>query len=199
MDTPPRFREPVHADSRAEQTGVSIPGGLRAPASSEGHADPSAQSSQFREFGGSLVRERTAALRGGAYACNRALPAPSVRTSDRDNFRDNQSEIVSRVTCTAGVYLGKPAAVRWPRGRRRRVAKRRSAFRLSPFFLANPRVSITSSIERLGGCWLLRPGFGSWQGQFQGQSRIVTHNVQVAQAKPVGASLRAQSSCWRPE
>jgi hypothetical protein len=56
-------------------------------------------------------------------------------------------------------------------GRRvKRFAKRRSAFRPSPFFFAKPRVSITSSIERLGCCWLRRPGLGSWQGQFQGQS-----------------------------
>jgi hypothetical protein len=50
-----------------------------------------------------------------------------------------------------------------------RFAKRRSAFRPSPFFLANSRLSITSSIERIGCCWLPKPGFGSWQGQFQGQ------------------------------
>jgi prevent-host-death family protein len=37
------------------------------------------------------------------------------------------------------------------------------------FFLANPRLSLTSSIERLGHCWPQKARFGGWQGQFQGQ------------------------------
>ena len=69
----------------------------------------------------------------------------------RDSFRDNLGD--SRVPAT----------------RRRRFAKLRSPFRPSSFFLANHHVPITSSIERVGCCWLREPGFGSWQGQFQGQ------------------------------
>ena len=42
-----------------------------------------------------------------------------------------------------------------------RFAKRQSAFRPSPFLLTNPGVSRTSRIERLGCCWLWRPGLGS--------------------------------------
>jgi hypothetical protein len=60
-----------------------------------------------------------------------------------------------------------------------RFAKRRSAFRPSSFFLTNPRVSITSSNDRLGCRWLRRPRFGSWQGQFQGQS-----DLQIASCRP---------------
>jgi putative flavoprotein involved in K+ transport len=55
---------------------------------------------------------------------------------------------------------------RLPEGRVRPFAKRRSAFRPSSFFLANLRLSTTSSIDRLGCPWLLKPGFGSWLGQF---------------------------------
>jgi len=54
-------------------------------------------------------------------------------------------------------------------GRRQRFAKRRSVFRPSSVFFANPLISGTSSIHRFGCCWLPRPAFGSLQGQFQGQ------------------------------
>jgi hypothetical protein len=65
--------------------------------------------------------------------------------------------------------------VRWPSGRRRRFAKRRSVCRPSSFFLANPRTSIISPIERLGCCWLRKPGLGSWQGQSWGQYVHLPH------------------------
>jgi hypothetical protein len=62
---------------------------------------------------------------------------------------------------------------RLPESRLERFAKRRSAFRPSSFFLANPRASITSSIERLGCCWLSPRCFGASQGQSWGQSARV--------------------------
>ena len=43
----------------------------------------------------------------------------------------------------------------------KRFAKRRSAFRPSLFFLANPRASITSLIDRLGCFWLVEPLLGA--------------------------------------
>ena len=46
-------------------------------------------------------------------------------------------------------------------GRRRRFAECRSASRPSSFFLVNSRLTITSSIDRLGGCWLRTAGFWS--------------------------------------
>ena len=45
-------------------------------------------------------------------------------------------------------------AVRWPSGRRRRFAKRKSASRTSSIFLANHSLFSTSRIDRLGWRWL---------------------------------------------
>ena len=60
-------------------------------------------------------------------------------------------------------------AVRWPSGRRRRFAKRKSASRVSSIFLVNPSLHFTSSIRRFGWRWLWRRCFGASQGQSWGQ------------------------------
>lgn len=74
---------------------------------------------------------------------------------------------------------------RLPESRVRRFAKRRSAFRPSSFFLANPRVSITSSIERLGCCWLWKPRLGRWQGTISGAvSTAVDRAVVISRERP---------------
>jgi hypothetical protein len=77
-----------------------------------------------------------------------------------------------------------------------KIAKRRSAFRPSAFFLANPRVSITSSIDRLGCCWLRKPTFGRWQGQFQGQLRSFArvHLCQILTISAMAFSLSLRTA-----
>jgi hypothetical protein len=79
----------------------------------------------------------------------------------------------------------------------RRIAKRQSAFRPSPFFFANPPASITSSIERLGRCWLRRLGFGSRQGHFQGQfvPRLIAPEPSGDQAKSKQQQGQATGRC----
>lgn len=82
-------------------------------------------------------------------------------------------------------------------------SNRRSACRPSAFVPANPRVSASSSIERSGCCWLWRPGFGSWQGQFQGQPRRGPRAPSKHYASlrcpvaPESESLRSRSSSSR--
>jgi hypothetical protein len=58
---------------------------------------------------------------------------------------------------------------RLPESRVRRFAKRKSASRTSSIFLANPSVSLGSSIRRFGCCWLRRACFGTSEGQSWGQ------------------------------
>ena len=53
----------------------------------------------------------------------------------------------------------------------RRFAKRKSASRPSSNFLPNPAVSSTSSIGRVGWCWLKAGHFAASQGQSWGQPR----------------------------
>jgi hypothetical protein len=60
-------------------------------------------------------------------------------------------------------------AVRWPSGRRRRFAKRKSASRTSSISLVNLSSSFTSTIERVGWRWPWRRCFGAPQGQSWGQ------------------------------
>ena len=59
-------------------------------------------------------------------------------------------------------------AVRWPSGRRRRFAKRKSASRTSSFFLVNPSLFSTSQIDRVGWRWLSRRCFGGVSGTIVG-------------------------------
>jgi hypothetical protein len=113
------------------------------------------------------------------HRCRRKEPLPSnqrfalperrrgasTQSAGRDSFRDNRGDIRQAVNRDL-LILSFLAAVRWLR---RWFAKRRSAFRPSSFFPASPRVTITSSIERVGCCWLWRPGFGAPQGQSWGQ------------------------------
>ena len=54
----------------------------------------------FSEFDGSLVHGRTATFGGAAKGCDHARVADADPVADRDNFRDNQNEIGSPVTCT---------------------------------------------------------------------------------------------------
>jgi hypothetical protein len=107
------------------------------------------------------------------------------------------SFVAENLRVSACVLYTCTSAVRWPSGRRRRFAKRRSAFPPSTFFLANPHVSITSSIKRFGCCWLPTPRFGSWQGQFQGQfvPRLIAPGLSDHQAKSTGPPQAA--GCWR--
>jgi hypothetical protein len=65
-------------------------------------------------------------------------------------------------------------AVRWPRGSRRRFAKRKRASRPTSIFLVNPSLFSTSPIERVGWCWLWIHCFGASQGQSWGQFRQAT-------------------------
>jgi hypothetical protein len=73
------------------------------------------------------------------------------------NESDNESVPVLRTNCEHGLVrklemdagaVARHCAMdrRFPKSRVKRIAKRRSAFRPSPFLLANPRVSIISSI-----------------------------------------------------
>lgn len=57
---------------------------------------------------------------------------------------------------------------------RMETAVLQSASRPSSFFLANPSLSRTSPIDRIGCCWLWMSQFCSWQGQFWGQWRSWT-------------------------
>jgi antitoxin (DNA-binding transcriptional repressor) of toxin-antitoxin stability system len=62
--------------------------------------------------------------------------------------------------------------VRWPSGRRRRFAKRKSASRPTSVFLVNRSLFSTSPIERVGYRWLWKRGFCASQGQSWGQPTL---------------------------
>jgi hypothetical protein len=64
--------------------------------------------------------------------------------------------------------------VRWPSGRRRWFAKRKSASRISLIFLVNPSLSSTSQIDRVGWRWFRRRCFGASQGQSWGEFQHAT-------------------------
>jgi hypothetical protein len=81
--------------------------------------------------------------------------------------------------CRSCVYLA--SAVRWPSGRRRRFAKRRSAFRPPSFFLANASLTFLSPIGQVGCCWPWKPRFGAPQGQSWGQ-QLLSGPADVANA-----------------
>src|SRR4051794_18299043 len=57
-----------------------------------------------------------------------------------------------------------------------RFAKRRSAFRPSPFLLAILHTPIASMMDRHGCRWLPKRDLGSWQGQFWGQCVSRSHD-----------------------
>src|SRR5438477_8956127 len=74
---------------------------------------------------------------------------------------------------------------------RRRLRKRKSASRTSSVFRLNPSLSFTSTIERVGWCWLWRSRFGSLQGQSQGRSLAVSrvHLYQILTISVMESSL----------
>ena len=95
-----RFKEPVHTDPRAEHTGGSIPVGSQCQVSSEVDADPAAQRSTIQ-----AVPRKSRSQKNRYLPRSRERVQPSAadavdRAADRDNLRDNQDEIATRVTCT---------------------------------------------------------------------------------------------------
>jgi hypothetical protein len=95
-----RFKEPVHAYSCAEHTAAAFwsARGCRLPP--KWTADPTAQPSTIQ-----AVRRKSGSRKNRYLLRRQEHAQPSVadgvdRAADRDNFRDNQDEIASRVTCT---------------------------------------------------------------------------------------------------
>ena len=73
-------------------------------------------------FGGTLVYAKYRYLLRSPHRATTA-GGRVERAADRHNLSDNQEQIGSRLILHADVYLGKPNAVRWLSGRKRRFAK----------------------------------------------------------------------------